>query len=256
MIISTNKQILSIFNQGENIPNSVSYLSKNTYKQVIVNGKKQRVKGYKIQVENKKALTHFDKLVFFACLTHINQNGGGIITLSGIYRIITGRTYGKITIRKEKLQEIKESIERLSLVQITPIYVLNNTQETQAKPCFLLDYTITEKGGYVFKKGGYVYSVTERLHTARTITPNQITPHKNKSTKMLLIEYDLIARLFYLKKSTQSIKQNIVHYCDKYSISQTHKDRIKTFLEKMLKHLQYIGFIKYFRFDRDIITIS
>lgn len=264
MIVLSNKQILDIFNQKENkISNNIIYFRQPTHTKKIKNQKGEIkeciVKGHKIQVSGNENLQPIDKLVFFACLTYI-QNKGGIATVSSIYRIMYGKIKGDISIRLTTKKAIEDSISRLKGVEIKIISIIGKKEYPSNKTFSLLNYNKTEKGGFLFsKKDNYALRIIiEELKMARTINPEILTPYKNKSIKMLLIEYDFIMRLFYLQKTNDknNIIQDIKNYCIKYNISQTHKDRIKTFLENVLKHLQDMKFIKYFRFDGDYITIT
>lgn len=244
MIISTNRQINSIFSGCLN--NEPLYFSKR-------NQVKTGLKAISFQsAENIHTLQPFDRLVFFAILTH-KQNGGGVVSLRYLYRIITGV---ETPLSEKTRTAISESIERLSKVILQPIKHITSKKTEKSDKRYLISYSETEKG-FLFEDSYFLMIINE-FKTARTITPEMLTKQR-KGIKMLLIEYDFIARAFYLQKSKKksvSIKQDINLYCERYDISQTHKDRIKKFLLTVCNHLQQIGFIKSFTFSGDLIEIS
>ena len=244
MLISTNKQINSIFSGSLN--KEPLYFSKR-------NQAKTELKAISFEsVENNDTLQPFDRLVFFAILTH-TQSGGGVVSLPYLYRIITGV---KTPISGKTRTAMRESIERLSKVILQPVRhkTSKDKEKSDRKP--LIIYSENEKG-FLFENS-YFLMIINDFNTARTIPPEMLTKQR-KSNKMLLIEYDFIARLFYLhksKKKTVSIKQDINLYCERYRITANNKPKVKRFLTAVCNHLQQIGFIKSFDFSGDLIEVS
>ena len=178
---------------------------------------------------------------------------------STLYRQITGKEKGVINISNETRTAIVESLQRLSGVILQPYKIpkgkKSDPEKAKARPLLVLDET--EKGFFI--KSNYINDLIKKLNTARTIPPEMITPYKNKSIKMLMIEYDLIARAFYLHKRkyrAKTIKQDINLYCKRYDIDNKNKSRLKPFLQSVLSHLQQIDFIKSFTFSGDEIIIN
>ena len=243
MLISTNKQINSIFSGSLN--KEPLYFSKR-------NQAKTELKAISFEsVENNDTLQPFDRLVFFAILTH-TQSGGGVVSLPYLYRIISGV---KTPISGKTRTAMRESIERLSKVILQPVRHKTSKDKKKSDRKPLIIYSENKKG---FLFDSYFLLIINDFNTARTIPPEMLTKQR-KSNKMLLIEYDFIARLFYLhksKKKTVSIKQDISLYCERYKITANNKPRIKSFLYSVCKHLQQIGFIKSHTFSGDLIEVS
>lgn len=244
MLISTNRQINSIFSGSLN--NEPLYFSKR-------NQAKTGLKAISFEsAENIHTLQPFDRLVFFAILTH-TQSGGGVVSLRYLYRIITGV---ETPLSEKTRTAIRESIERLSKVILQPIKHITSKKTEKSAQRYLISYSETEKG-YLFEDN-YFLMIINDFKTARTIPPEMLTKQR-KGIKTLLIEYDFIARLFYLhksKKKTVSIKQDINLYCERYKITASNKPKVKRFLIAVCNHLQQIGFIKSFHFSGDLIEIS
>ena len=251
MLVLTNRQILTIFEPEKPINKAPLYFPKRA-------GVEKIKAVYIDSVENRETLHPIDKIIFFACLAGI-QSGGGFATVSTLYRQITGKEKGVINISNETRAAIVESLQRLSGVILQPYKIpkgkKSDPEKAKAHPLLVLDET--EKGFFI--KSDYINGLIKKLNTARTIPPEMITPYKNKSIKMLMIEYDLIARAFYLHKRkyrTKTIKQDITLYCKRYGITDKHKSRLKPFLQSVLSHLQQIDFIKSFTFSGDEIIIN
>lgn len=245
MIVLTNKQINQLFETDKPLLDKPLYFPKGAgYSDT---------KGHIIDgVRNRAALHPFDKLVFYACLTHI-QHGGGVCSITTLCRHITGKKPSE-----KQGETISDSLKRLKAVTIEPQKIHKGGKKEKLKARGLLDFDEI-KNGYIINKSNYIDWLTSITKTARTIPPNYITAYKGKSEKMLLIEYDFITRLFYLHKSKnkkQSIKQDIKRYCEKYNISITHKYRYIKFLTAVCINLQAVGFIKSFTVSGDEITAT
>ena len=236
MVIITNKPLLSIFT-GNNMQESC-YIPKKA---------NAGIKGFYFDsVENNKVLTPFDYLLFCAVLTHL-QTGKSVATISTLYRHITGKTQGRVKISKEMRNAIKQGLNRLKAVNIIRVLIENNGKNSEKANKPLIDFNETEKGGYLFRSF-YPLLIIEDTATVRTVLPEMITPYKNKSIKMLCIEYAIISRCFYLqkRKKKKGLLFDINRLMTSNGILLTHKKRYLPFLTAICCHLKDIGFIKNF----------
>ena len=142
MLISTNKQINSIFSGSLN--KEPLYFSKR-------NQAKTELKAISFEsVENIDTLQPFDRLVFFAILTH-TQSGSGVVSLPYLYRIITGV---KTPISGKTRTAMRESIERLSKVILQPVRhkTSKDKEKSDRKPLIIYSENWSSSGKRPYRR--------------------------------------------------------------------------------------------------------